>query len=318
MRIGILGTGAVGGLYGGMLARAGHDVHFLLHSDYDHVRANGLRVDSVFGNFHLPSPQVYPSVEAMPHCDAVIVTTKTTLNHRLDAWLPEVVSEAGIVLTLQNGLNVEADIGRRVPMNRVLGGCCFLCSNKVGPGHIHHLDYGRIVMGPSVGGDGPTAVHTDGRRLLEMMRSSGIDANWTEDLATARWRKLMWNIPFNGLSVVMDASTDQIIGCKYGRDLAAKIIAEVHNGAAACGVRIDADAIDATMRHTETMVPYDSSMRLDDRHGREMEVDAIFGNPLSAVASITGKPASQIMPRVEMLYQLLSHRNRRRQHRQGS
>ncbi|KLU01933.1 2-dehydropantoate 2-reductase [Rhodopirellula islandica] len=303
LRYAILGSGAVGGLYGAMLAKSGCEVHFLLHSDFDHVRENGLRIDSVQGDFVLESPQVYQSVESMPKCDVVIVALKSTRNALLDEWLPQVTAEKGVVLTLQNGLNVEADVRRTIPAGHVLGGCCFLCSNKVGPGHIHHLDYGRIAFGayqePGVDRSWAESV---GHRIEADMKSAGIDANWNDDLAKTRWRKLMWNIPFNGLSVVLDASTDRIIGSQPGRELAMQLISEVHAGAAACGVEIDQKAIRATMEHTETMVPYDSSMRLDFLAKRPMEVEAIFGNPLRAI----GDQASQIAPSISMLYQQLA------------
>lgn len=315
MRYAILGSGAVGGLYGGMLARAGHDVHFLLHSDYDHVAEHGLRIDSISGDFVLTSPNIYRDVADMPPCDVVIVALKSTNNHLLARMLPQLVTPHGVVLSLQNGLDVEAASADAVPGHGVLGGCCFLCSNKVGPGHIRHLDFGRIVFG-LYGREAEKLTDCDamrdrGRRILADMTDAGIDAQWTDTLASARWRKLMWNIPFNGLSVVLDAATDEIMASPAARDLADTLIREVYRGAAFCGVSIDEAAIEKTMQHTETMVPYDSSMRLDFLQGRAMEVDAIFGNPLRAVAqqrSLSEKASENsphLMPSVAMLYQQL-------------
>ncbi len=313
MRYAILGSGAVGGLYGGMLAHAGHDVHFLLHSDYDHVAEQGLRVDSMGGDFVLTAPNIYRDVNDMPPCDVVIVALKSTNNHLLASMLPQVVTEHAVVLSLQNGLDVEAAAADAVPGNGILGGCCFLCSNKVGPGHIRHLDFGRIVFGvyerAIENNDDATREH--GQRILADMTGSGIDAQWTDELAAARWRKLMWNIPFNGLSVVLDAATNEIMASPAARDLADTLIREVYRGATLCGVSIDETAIKKTMQHTETMVPYDSSMRLDFLHGRAMEVEAIFGNPLRAVSqqqSLSEKVSenpSHPMPSVAMLHQQL-------------
>jgi len=318
----VLGTGAVGGLYGGLLAHAGADVHFLLHSDIDHVREHGLRVDSVLGDFHLPKPNVYDDVRKMPPCDVVLIALKTTHNDRLDQLLPPLLKDSSVVLTLQNGLDVEADAERSAGAGRVLGGCCFLCSNKVGPGHIRHLDYGRIAFGvyrPSDPAVDTRHVEQRGQQILADLQSAGIDATWSEDLAATRWRKLMWNIPFNGLSVTLDASTDELIGCPYSRRLAEQLIAEVHLGAATCGVEVPEEAKAQTIRNTEKMVPYDSSMRLDDKHGRPMEVEAIFGAPLRAVSRSLGQSSENqiesvesVMPRVSMLYHELSYRNRSR------
>lgn len=315
MRYAILGSGAVGGLYGGMLAHAGHDVHFLLHSDYEHVAKHGLRIDSVSGDFVVEHPSIYRDVADMPPCDVVIVALKSTNNHLLAGALPRLVTADGVVLSLQNGLDVEAAASAAVPGSGVLGGCCFLCSNKVGPGHIRHLDYGRIVLGvyERVGTETVNVETTRqrGQQILADMTGAGIDAQWTDDLAGARWRKLMWNIPFNGLSVVLDAATDEIMSSPAARTLADTLIHEVHRGAAFCGVSIEDSAIHKTMQHTETMVPYDSSMRLDFLHGREMEVDAIFASPLRAVArqqflaEQAGEHPSHPMPSVTMLHQEL-------------
>ena len=305
------------------MARHGHDVHFLLHSDYDHVKQHGLRVDSKTGDFVLPTPNVYRSVDDMPRCDVVILAMKSTNNSFLKQYLPKLVSEKGVVLSLQNGLDVEADCvsalrpdpdssANDASSNKVLGGCCFLCSNKVGPGHIHHLDYGKIVFG-RYQHDGIPNQTDVGQCIVDDMQQSGIDAKWTDDLAQARWRKLMWNIPFNGLSVALNASTDAIIGFPPARKLADTLIREVHCGAAVCGVTIDETAIEQTMRHTETMVPYDSSMRLDFLARRPMEVEAIFANPVRAVVSalkagqVASGEISEIMPSVAMLCQQLQY-----------
>lgn len=294
----ILGTGALGGFYGGLLARAGFDVHFLLRSDLLHVREHGLRVDSKLGDFHLPHVQAYGSVEEMPECDVTILALKTTQNHLLGELLPPVTGQNGIVLVLQNGLCPEADSAAIVGLDRVLGGVCFLCSNKVGPGHIRHLDYGRIVLGEHRPADEPPVGITPRvAQLVEDLRAAGIDAHGSEDQWRARWKKLMWNIPFNGLSVVLSASTDTLIQVEASAALAESLSEEVRNAAGACGRAIEPEAVQEILEHTRDMVPYDSSMRLDYLARRPMEVEAIFGEPVRA-AERAGYDPKQI----RMLY----------------
>ncbi|MGV3486619.1 MAG: 2-dehydropantoate 2-reductase, partial [Planctomycetaceae bacterium] len=278
----IIGAGALGGLYGGMLANAGREVHFLLHSDYEHVRTHGLQVDSVRGNFHLAADalHVHQDAQTLPPCDVTIVGLKTTRNHLLAELLPQPTSGGGIVLCLQNGLHSEADSAAVVGAGRVLGGCCFLCCNKTGPGHIRHIDYGRIVMGEfTPAADPPAGITPRLAAIVEDMRAAGIDAHATPDLWMARWRKLMWNIPFNGLSVVLNASTRDLIDTPATESLAQSIMQEVYDAARACGRTLPADAIEATLDHTRQMVPYDSSMRLDYLAQRPMELAAIFAAP---------------------------------------
>tara|TARA_R110002073_G_scaffold41701_4_gene117588 strand:- start:2845 stop:3825 length:981 start_codon:yes stop_codon:yes gene_type:complete len=316
-RYAIIGAGALGGLYGAMLARQGFEVHFLLHSDFDHVREHGLRVDSIWGDMHLRDLHIHASPETMPPCDVSLIGLKTTQNHLLAELLPAPTRDGGVVLVLQNGLNVEADSAAIVGEQRVFGGCCFLCSNKVGPGHIRHIDFGKIVFGPyrpssqfsaAAAQAGSTAADIDakvvliGNQICEDLNSAGVPTEFSEDLALVRWRKLMWNIPFNSLSVILNASTKQIMDDPNASALAEAIIREVHAGAAACGVEIPEAFIEKTLENTRKMVPYDSSMRLDFLNKRAMEAEAILGNPLRAA-----KASGYEMSRVETLYQQLRY-----------
>ncbi len=306
----IIGAGALGGLYGGMLANRGAEVHFLMHSGIEQVRRDGWRVESVRGDFHIPGEQLHLHSEAseLPACEVTIVAMKTTQNHLLPELLPAPTRGGGVVLCLQNGLHSEADSAAVVGHDRVLGGCCFLCSNKVDPGHIRHLDYGRIVMGEFTPADEPPAGITPRlQQITDHLRACGIDAHATGDLWMARWRKLLWNIPFNGLSVVLGASTKELIEDSASAAMAEALMIEVHQAAQACGRHLPDDAIEATLDHTRQMVPYDSSMRLDYLAGREMELPAIFAAPLAAAAA-----KSLRMPRVEMLHRQLEFLQRMR------
>ena len=130
-RFGVIGGGALGGLYGALLAKAAFDVHFLLRSDAGHVRHHGWKVETPLGDFDVPVVNVHTSVETMPACDVTVVALKTTQNAILQSLLPKPTSQGGCVLVLQNGLDVERDAAVVVGPERVLGGCCFLCSNKV-------------------------------------------------------------------------------------------------------------------------------------------------------------------------------------------
>jgi 2-dehydropantoate 2-reductase len=303
LRYAIIGAGALGGLYGAMLARCGAEVHFLIHSGIEQIRRDGWTVQSVLGDFHIPGEQLHLHADAnsLPPCDVTIVAMKTTQNHLLGELLPPPTRDDGVVLCLQNGLHSEADCAAVVGQKRVLGGCCFLCSNKVAPGHIRHLDFGRIVMGEFTDAAKPPAGITDRlQRITDDLCAAGIDAHATGDLWMARWRKLMWNIPFNGLSVVLNASTKELIDDPAAAGLAEAIMVEVSQAAEACGRRLPEDAIETTLRNTRQMVPYDSSMRLDYLAGRDMELRAIFEAPLNAA-----KGCGATMSRVDMLHRQL-------------
>lgn len=296
----ILGTGALGGYYGACLQRAGLDVHFLLHSDYNHVKQHGLVVESPSGDFTLPYVHAYGDAAKMPPCDVVVVALKTTQNHLLPEMLLSVVKEDGVVLVLQNGLGIEEDVAQIVGEQRVMGGLCFLCSNKVGPGHICHLDYGQITLGEYCPDYQPSGITERMRQIAADFERAGISIQLVDDLLLGRWKKLVWNIPYNGLSVVLDATTNELMADQYTRSLVEQLMREVTKGAAAAGRIISDRFIQKMLDYTEKMTPYRTSMKIDYDERRPLEVEAIFGNPLRmAIASGVD------LPLIGMLYQQL-------------
>jgi len=299
-RYAVIGTGAVGGFYGAKLARAGLDVHFLLHGDYAHVRDNGLRLDSVDGDIVLPHVNAYAQPGDIPPVDVAVVAIKTTRNHLLGELLTPLVANGAAVLMLQNGLGNEGTAAQALPRATVLGGLCFLCSNRTGPGHITHLDYGFVTFGEHRNDNTPAGVTETMRHVAADFTAAGIETKLTDDLPAARWKKLVWNIPFNGLSVVLDTMVDRIMACPHARDLAEQLMHEVAAASTACGRPIGEKFIHYMMGLTEKMASYRTSMKIDHELKRPMEVEAIFGAPLAAAAN-----AHCPCPRIETLYQQL-------------
>ena len=296
----ILGTGALGGFYGAKLQKAGFEVNFLVRSDYESVRQNGLFVESVDGDFTLPQVKAYRDVANMPACDVAIVALKTTQNHILTQILPPILKENSMVLVLQNGLGIEQEIAAIVGEHKIIGGLCFLCSNKVGDGHIRHLAYGKIVLGeytssPEAGGI------TDGMgKIAADFENAGIPIELAPDLLLARWRKLVWNIPYNGLSVVLDATTEELMKDINSLELVKQLMYEVVVGAKSTGRNIPSCFIETMLEHTWNMHPYRTSMKIDYDERRPLELAAIFANPLQTALS-----QGVNLPQVRCLYQQL-------------
>jgi len=300
MRYAILGTGALGGFYGARLCRAGCDVHFLLHSDFEHVREHGLVVDSRDGDFVLPRVQAYRDVRDMPRCDVAAVALKATQNHLLPSLLPSVLADGGVVLLMQNGLGGEQVAAQAAPGHTVLAGLCFLCSNKIGPGHICHSDYGAVRLA-QYSADGAKAGVSDPMRAIgQDFAAAGIKVDLLDDLLLARWQKLVWNVPISGLSVVLNADTQALMADPHARALAEAIMREVVAGARACGRHIDDRFVQKMIDMTVAMKPYRASLKVDFDDHRPIEVEAIYGNPLRAA-----QQAGASMPLVETLYRQL-------------
>jgi 2-dehydropantoate 2-reductase len=297
MRIAIIGSGALGLYYGAMLQRGGNDVRFLLRSDHDAIRERGLTVHSVAGDFHLPVVTGVRDPGELGECDLVIVALKTFANGRLPELVPPAVGEGTLVLTLQNGLGNEEALAAIVGGHRVLGGVAFLCANRLESGSVHHLGAGRILVGEYEEHD-----HRRVERVAEMFRQAGVECGAVEDLVRARWEKLVWNIPFNGLSALLQRPVDFLVSFAPLRALVRELMLEV---VAAAGTQtkngpLSGRYADAMIEFTEGMGPYQPSMMIDRRLGRQLELDSIFAIPLER-ALHAGVP----MVRVQELHALL-------------
>ena len=277
-RIAIVGAGAVGGYYGGRLAQHGHDVHFLLRSDYDAVRTSGLTVESCDGDFRLPPDTVraYDDPGNMPKADLVIVTLKSTANDQLERLVSPLLTKETAILTIQNGLGNEERLSELFGAHRVLGGMAFVCINRVGPGVIRHSDYGMIRIGEfEVPGSSPRA-----RRIAAMFNASRVKCEVVGDLRWGRWHKLTWNIPFSGLGAALDMTTDRLIASDAGRALVQDLIREVIATARADRVDLSDDLVEQQIEITRSVGAYRSSMQIDRQERRPMELEAIIGEPL--------------------------------------
>ncbi len=301
LKYGIVGVGGIGGYYGGKLALNGEDVHFLFHSDYEFVKKHGLRVDSVKGDFVLPQVNAYSQPNEMPSCDVVIVCLKTTSNHLLKEILPPLLHENTLVILIQNGLGVEEDVQKEFPAMKIAGGLAFICSAKIGPGHISHQDYGALNIGSYSCSD---------TQLLEQVakdfNDSRVKTNLV-DLQSARWKKLMWNIPYNGLTVVLNGTTDKLTQHPATRNLLRKMMVEVVEASAAIGVKepLSEDAVEQMLKMTEAMTPYSPSMKLDYDFHRPLEIEYIYSRPLQEA-----RKHGVEMPSVAMLEEQLRFLNR--------
>lgn len=281
-RYAVIGTGAVGGYYGARLQQAGFEVHFLLHSDYAHVREYGLTVESADRILTLGRVNAHQTVETIPPCDVVLVALKTTVNHALPNLLGRLAGRDSVIVMMQNGLGVEEEAAAVVGADRVLGALCFICANKIGPGLIRHLDYGEVVLGEYRPDGRPGGITERLEAIAEDFRSSQIPASCTDDLLLARWKKLVWNIPYNALSVILRSTTDRIMQNTHGRELVEILMREVATAAAACGKTIPEEFIAKMLGDTDRMRPYKTSMLIDFEAGRPMEIEAIYRRPIAA------------------------------------
>lgn len=294
MKIGVVGCGALGSFYGAKLWKAGHDVHFLLRSDYDVVRERGVEIESADGSF-TATPHAACRPEDVGVCDLVIIGLKTTANDQFPKLLPPLIGPNTLVLTLQNGLGNEAVLAKLIPAEQILGGLCFVCLNRLRPGYIRHLDHGFVVIGEF---QRPPSPRTKG--IADLFQTAGVKCSVSEDLEKAHWEKLVWNVPFNGLGVAGIAGleavrtgiapvslarrecvpTDELLRDPQWTGLVRGLMLEVIHAAAKLGHVIPESLADKMIERTRTMGTYRASTLVDFERGQPLELESLFLEPL--------------------------------------
>lgn len=320
MKIAVVGCGAVGSYYGAMLARAGHETHFLLRSDYEVVSQRGVFIRSPKGDFHV-QPHAAKSPDKIGVSELVLVGLKTTANDQFGTLLPPLVGPQTAVLTLQNGLGNEELLARLFPVDQILGALCFVCLNRLRSGVIHHIDHGLVVIGEYQRWPEPRT-----HEIASAFRHAGVACNVTDNLARAHWEKLIWNIPFNGLGVAGTAGfeatlqgeaepgrlnqervclpTDQLLGDPRWTELVRELMLEVIAAARALGYDLSPSLADINLQRTRTMGAYRASTLLDFEAHRPLELETLFLEPLRQAHNAGVK-----VPRLEALCRLLSQLN---------
>lgn len=301
-RIAVVGSGAVGCYYGGKLAHVGYDVHFLMRSDLEAVKKrDGITVNSREMVF-LTRVHAYATTEEIGPCDLVIIALKATANRDLERLLPPLLGPHTALLTLQNGLGNEEFLAERWGEERVLGGLCFVCLNRVAPGVIEHFDHGTLSLGEYRRKPGPRL-----ERIAALFTESGIETHVVKDLVTERWRKLVWNIPFNGLAITAGGATvADVLASEPLRNFARALMDEVLEAAGRLGHEIPESFADWQIERSATMGPYKPSSMIDWLEKRAVEVEAIWGEPWRQ-----GVAAGATLGRLETVYRLVEHLTRR-------
>ncbi len=291
-KIGIVGCGAVGGYYGGLLARHGLGLHFLLRSDFEAARDRGFSIRRGEEIFTLPV-NAYDDPADIGPCDLVIISLKSTANPVLPGLLRPLVAEHTMLLTLQNGLgNVEL-LQQLHPRNPVAGGLCFVCINRVAPATFENYFPGYIEMGEA---DGPPSPQL--QQIVRWFQDAVSDCRIVDPLQEALWRKLCWNIPFNGLAIAAGGiTTDQILAEPALVKRAWTLMREIQ---AATPHPIPDDFLQLQFDNTRPMGAYRPSSLIDFQAGRPVEVEAIWGRPLHE-----GQARGIPMPELEKLHREL-------------
>lgn len=294
-RIAIIGSGALGCYYGARFAKAGEDVHFLVRNGRAAVMARGIKIKTPTERLHLRKPQVYGTAEEIGPCDVVLVALKATANDQLARLLPPLLRPGTVVLTLQNGLGVEEPVAEVAGAENVVGAICFIACMRLAPGTVTCSFPGLVMLGEF---GRPAGART--KQLAALFVRAGVKCEAQDNLEEQRWRKLVWNVPFNGLAITAGVTTDVIMADEGLRTLARRLMEELVDAAAKFGHEIPRSFLDVQFERTAKMGRYRPSSLIDYQEGREVELEEIWGEPVRR-AKTQGVP----VPRLEMLYWLI-------------
>lgn len=298
MKATIIGSGAVGGFYGSLLAKRGVEVSVVARTDYSQIKERGIVVEDKDGDYLFrPAQVVRDASELTEKPDYVLLCVKVVEGVNRVALLRDAVGPDTAVVLISNGIDVEAEIAEAYPDNEIVGGLAFICVTRTGPGRIWRQAYGRLSLG-----NYPKGLSDKTRALCAVYAQAGINCVPSEDIVADRWRKCVWNAAFNPLSVLSGGlSTSDILKTQEG--FVRAVMAEVVAVAAACGYKLPEDIVDINVDSTFKMPPYKTSMLLDCEAGRPMEIEAILG-----AAVRRGRSLGVAIPRLESLYALMKMR----------
>ena len=274
MRTLVYGAGAVGGFFGGLLARAGEDVHFVARgAQLEAMRSNGLRIESsALGPLEIPGVSVSGSARDAGIAALVLVCVKT---HQLGAVLDDLsaaVNDSTVIVPLQNGVEADEQLRTRFPRNAVLSAVVYVGATVDTPGVVHHVAAGTIGLGAQRPQDEAVL-----QAIRDVLARTGQPVHVSRDIQRERWHKLMWNAAFNSVSAVTGRDPAHLLASSGTRELVRHIMMEVLAVGRAAGINLRPEDIDEHIAWTERATGLKTSTMVDRERGRAMEIDGLLG-----------------------------------------
>ena len=296
-RILVIGAGAIGAFYGGVLARAGCEVSAVARSDFDAVAAHGYRIESHLGDLSWkPAQLVRSSGEYKGPPDYLFVCLKLTASTDPVALIAPALGKDTTIVFVANGIDVDAPVASAFPDNELIAGVAYAAVSREAGIVKHHSQYTRLVLGRYPGGASDKAA-----QFAELIKKGGSSSVATEDIVGARWQKCAWNTVLNPISALGGGlGTQDILGSEASTEFVRAAINEFAAIAAGAGHPIPADTAEKLIAGTRKLPNYVSSMGQDQLAGRPMETEALLGNVVR-----TGRRVGVAAPRLETLYALL-------------
>lgn len=275
MRVLVVGSGGIGGYFGGMLAQGNCDVCFIARGAHlEAMREAGLRIERVEGDIHLPHVAVSDDPRSFGIPDVVLLCVKLWDIEAAAHAMAPVVGPDTIVLSLQNGVQKDETVGAIIGDGPVVGSVCYVASRISAPGVIHRTGtLQRLVFGDY---DRKPRPQTD--RFLEACRRSGIDALISPDIRRSIWEKFVFLVGLSASTSAKRSAIGPIRENPVARAFLLDLMREVVLVGRAVGVKLDEGYAEDRLAFVDTL-PADtkSSMLVDLERGRRLELPWLSG-----------------------------------------
>jgi len=293
----VIGAGGVGCFYASKLWQAGAEICLLARNNAEEVQKNGIEILSINGNFTFhPQLVISDLSQYKQQPDYILIATKVLPNINLPQIIAPVIAKNTKIVLIQNGLNIEKPLAENFSQ-QIISVIAFVCVAKISNTKIHHQDNGHLIMGTY-----QQPANFDVDFLANLFNQVGIKTKVSNHIQTDRWEKLIWNAAFNPISVLSGGcNTQQMLQNQHCRQLIMQVMQEVFLLAKADNCPLPSNIIAEKISYTEKMVPYETSMLLDFKNNRPMEIEAILGNALKFA-----QQKSIPTPYLSSLYALLS------------
>jgi len=266
MKIAVMGAGAVGCYYGGMLARAGHDVTLIGRAQHvQAVRRHGLLLDTQTFQTHVPM-NASTEANAVRGAKLVLFCVKSTDTRTTAADMAPHLDPDALVFSLQNGVD-NAEHLRAALAQEVVAAVVYVATEMAGPGHVKHHGRGELVIGPTSKSD----------ELIAMFATAGVPMQTSDNVDGALWSKLILNCAYNALSAISQLPYGRVVQGEGVQDVMRDVVAECLAVARAARVIVPGDVWEAIERIARTMPAQFSSTAQDLSRGKRSEIDHLNG-----------------------------------------
>jgi 2-dehydropantoate 2-reductase len=302
MKIGVVGTGAVGGYFGGLLKKAGNDVVFLSRGkSLERMQEKGLKIECEVEDFTIDG--IFTDhYQAFSDMDLLLFCVKATDTCDIAIKLQPVLKESCLIMTLQNGVDNEEILSSIFGDSRILSAAAYIQAIVTDSGVVKQIGVPpRLIIGAL-----DTRLVGKVEEIATLFNAANIETFTSSNVLKIKWNKLLWNVTFNPLTALIESKVGTIYDDEGLNQLALKICKEAIAVAVAMGIEIEVDFYETILAQGQLARDHHTSMLQDKLRGKTMELESICGYIVKK-----GKEVNVETPVLETIYYLLSYQMNR-------